>query len=211
MHCRAYPPVVSPVTVAVTTSNVVDPSIAAGGSVCLRGVAIALDSEVGKTFIIDCCRNLEGLLTDGEIKSKYELTDEVWGRLAGNTPLLRAVRAEWDRRIHNGEAAREAAQRHFARAPGILSRFGSYDSERWLEEPYFAALPTFEPRMGFAAAVQYHGMWELQMRFPELSEAELKVALSWPLDVLKCLLDHIVPPERTFKIVQQCAASYGVH
>ena len=106
---------------AVTTGNVVDPSTAAGGSVVLRGVTIALDSEVGKTFIIDCCRNLEGLLGDGEIKSKYELRDEDWKRLADNGLLLRAVRAERERRIHNGEAARDAAQRHFARAPSILN------------------------------------------------------------------------------------------
>jgi hypothetical protein len=91
------------------------------------------------------------------------------------------------------------------------SLFGSYDSERWLEEPYFCSLPTFGPRMGFAAAARDHGMWELQMRFPDLSEAELKVALSWPLDVLRQLLDSIVPPQRTFEVVERCAASCGVH
>jgi hypothetical protein len=41
--------------------------------------------------------------------------------LARNEQLLRAVRAELDRRITNGEAAREAAQRHFAKAPSILN------------------------------------------------------------------------------------------
>jgi hypothetical protein len=34
--------------------------------------------------------------------------------------LLRAVRAERERRIANGDAAREAARRHFAKAPTVL-------------------------------------------------------------------------------------------
>src|SRR5690242_12738749 len=92
------------------------------GSVRLRGVTVALDSDVGRTFIADRTRNTEGLLTDGEIKAKYELGDTDWAGLASNAPLLHAVRAERDRRIRSGEAAREAAQHHLAKAPGILNR-----------------------------------------------------------------------------------------
>jgi hypothetical protein len=85
----------------------------------LRGVAVALDHDVGRAFIADCARNTEGLFSDGEIKSKYELTETDWAALTGNAPLLHAVRAERDRRIRSGEAAREAAQHHLAKAPSI--------------------------------------------------------------------------------------------
>src|SRR6266508_4342017 len=78
-------------------------AVAAPGSVRLRGITVALDSNVGAVFIADCARNTEGLLSDLELRAKYELTDEDWERLAGNTHLLRAVRAERDRRILSGE------------------------------------------------------------------------------------------------------------
>ena len=90
------------------------------GTVILRGVTVALDSEVGQAFVIDCARNTEGLMADHEIKAKYELSDQDWERLAGNTPVLHAVRAERERRIRNGDVAREVAQRHFAKASTVL-------------------------------------------------------------------------------------------
>jgi hypothetical protein len=98
-----------------------EPSPLSDGSVCLRGVTVSLASDVGEAFIADCARNVEGLLCDVEIKTKYELSDEDWERLASNAPLLRAVRAHREHRIFNGEAPREAAQRHFTKAPAILN------------------------------------------------------------------------------------------
>jgi hypothetical protein len=91
-----------------------------GGTVTLRGVTVTLDTDVGQAFVIDCARNTEGLIPDAEIRRKYGLSDQDWERLAGNTPVLHAVRAERERRIANGDAAREGAQRHFAKAPTIL-------------------------------------------------------------------------------------------
>ena len=88
--------------------------------VVLRDVRVALDSETGQLFIADCARNIEGLLSDLEIRTKYGLTNEDWAGLAGNSYLLSAVRAERDRRITNGEGAREAAQRHLSKAPDVL-------------------------------------------------------------------------------------------
>jgi hypothetical protein len=102
--------------------DVIDPDIPNAGSVVLRGDKVALDSDVGESFVADCARNTEGLTSDLDIKTRYELGDEDWERLAANTPLLHAVRAERERRIRNGDAAREAAQRHFAKAPSILNR-----------------------------------------------------------------------------------------
>jgi hypothetical protein len=43
------------------------------GSVILRGIPVALDTDVGGAFITDCARNTEGLLFDEEIREKWQL------------------------------------------------------------------------------------------------------------------------------------------
>ena len=106
----------------VVTGDFVRPGVTEVGAVCLRGVLVPLDSDVGEAFVVDCSRNLEGVMPDAEIMAKYELSNEEWEQLANNAPLLQAVRAERERRIFNGDASREAAQRHFAKAPNILNR-----------------------------------------------------------------------------------------
>jgi hypothetical protein len=94
---------------------------AAPDALVLRGSAVSLESDVGTEFTKHCARNVEGLLCESELRAKYQLNDEDWARLAKNEQLLRAVRTEVDRRISNGECAREAAQRHHARAPTVLN------------------------------------------------------------------------------------------
>jgi hypothetical protein len=101
-------------------SSVADAGPIKVGSVALRGVTVALDTDVGQAFVADCARHTEGLLSESEIKSKWALSGEDWVGLAANTPLLEAVRAERERRIRNGDAAREGAQRAFAKAPTVL-------------------------------------------------------------------------------------------
>jgi hypothetical protein len=111
----------SNVTAAVVMGgDVIDPDTSNAGTVILRGITVALDSEVGRAFVIDCARNTEGLIPDAEIRSKYGLSDQDWKWLADNKPLLRAVRAERERRIRSGEAPREGAQRHLLKAPSVL-------------------------------------------------------------------------------------------
>lgn len=73
------------------------------------------------------------------------------------------------------------------------SRFGSYDAERNRDDPYFSNTPPSKPRMNFAAAAQHYGLFELQMRFPQVSEATLKEMLTWPLDLLDEALKRIFP------------------
>jgi hypothetical protein len=92
------------------------------GSVVLRGLTVALDTDVGQAFITDCARNTEGLLPDDEIREKYGLSARAWERLASNTPAIHAVRAERARRVANGAAAREGAQRHFVKVPDVLGK-----------------------------------------------------------------------------------------
>ncbi len=113
----------NPITTATDDArDLVDRGTEEAGSVVLRGVTVPLDSDVAEMFVADCVRNLEGLLSDLEIKVKYELTTAEWERLADSKHLLRKLRAERDRRILSGEAAREAAQRHFVKAPHVLHR-----------------------------------------------------------------------------------------
>jgi hypothetical protein len=95
--------------------------VASADSVVLRGVTVALDTDVGQLFVTDCARNTEDLLSDSDIKRKWGLSDEDWQRLADNAALLHAVRAECERRISSGECAREAARLHFTNAPNILN------------------------------------------------------------------------------------------
>lgn len=89
-------------------------------SVLLRGVTVPLQSEVGETFVNDCARNIEGLVSDDEIKSKWGLSEESWSSLSQNSPLLEAVRAARERRFMTDLATSEAARRQYAKAPGIL-------------------------------------------------------------------------------------------
>jgi hypothetical protein len=105
-----------------TKSIVPDAVVIAGdaGSVVLRGVTVALDTDVGHAFVIDCARNTEGLIPDAEIRNKYGLSAEDWERLADNKPLLQAVRAERERRIRTGDAATESARHHYVKAPRVL-------------------------------------------------------------------------------------------
>ena len=72
------------------------------------------------------------------------------------------------------------------------SRFGSFDGERRVDEPYFANTEDL-PRISFAEAARQYGMHELRMRFPEESDDTLKEVLSWPLDLLRDTLNRLSP------------------
>jgi hypothetical protein len=90
--------------------------------VILRSTPIDLNSDVGHAFVTDCTRAGEGLLTDKELREKYELSPVDWINITKDAALGHAIRAERERRMLNGTAAREAACRHFVKAPGILDQ-----------------------------------------------------------------------------------------
>jgi len=91
-----------------------------GGSVVLRGVEIDLDSDIGVGFVDDCCRFIENVTSEAQLKAKYKLSDADWERLTENEPLQQAVARRKERRIRTGEAAREKAQYLFLAAPDVL-------------------------------------------------------------------------------------------
>jgi hypothetical protein len=75
----------------------------------------------------------------------------------------------------------------------FASRFGSWNAERRVDDPYFAHPYPEQPRLSFGAAAQEYGMRELQTRFPEASEAALKEILLLPLEMLECTLNRLRP------------------
>jgi hypothetical protein len=90
------------------------------GSVILRGVEVPVGSDIGAAFTTDCCRFVESLVTETQVREKWDLGDEAWQALASNVALQRAVGATKERRIHNGDAAREKAAHLLVEAVGIV-------------------------------------------------------------------------------------------
>ena len=100
------------------SNNVINPNPDA--VVILRGISIPLASDIGGAFIADCSRNRERLVSDNQICEKYGLSLNAWAEIAKNKAVRLAVNAEHERRILNGDAAREAAAKLFAEAPEVL-------------------------------------------------------------------------------------------
>ena len=96
-----------------------------GDIVSLSKTPIDLHSDAGHQFVIDATRAGEGLLTDADLTEKYELTDADWKAIRGDRALGRAVRAERERRMLSGTAARESAARYFVKGPSILDQIAT--------------------------------------------------------------------------------------
>jgi hypothetical protein len=86
----------------------------------LSSCPIDLDGEVGRQFVVDATRAGEGLITDKELQEKYELSPADWIVITKDTQLGKLIRAERERRVLSGTAAREAAKKYFVKAPSIL-------------------------------------------------------------------------------------------
>jgi hypothetical protein len=75
----------------------------------------------GRDFVADCVRAGEGLISDRELRDKYEIAPDAWKVITKNKSLIQAIRAESERRVRTGLAAQEAAAKHFSRAPKVLN------------------------------------------------------------------------------------------
>jgi hypothetical protein len=91
-----------------------------GGTVVLRGIAVPLDGDVARVFVTDCVRFIENLITEEQLRKKYQLDDAGWQQLATNEPLQQRVGSQKEKRIRSGEAAREKAAALFVEAPAVL-------------------------------------------------------------------------------------------
>ena len=80
---------------------------------------IDLDSDTGRAFIVDATRAGEGLISDKELQEKYEISDADFRLTSKDKAVGRAIRGQSECRVRNG-TAREAAAKHFVKAPAVL-------------------------------------------------------------------------------------------
>jgi hypothetical protein len=98
--------------------NTIEPS---GGHVVLRGHKIEVDSDIGRAFAIDCCRFIEGLITEEALRKKYGLhTDAQWRELSDIEPLQLLIGKLKEERVRSGEAQREKAAQHWLNAVDVV-------------------------------------------------------------------------------------------
>ena len=97
-------------------------------TITLHGVSVELNSDLGREFTENCVRAGEGLITDRELSEIYELSPADFQAVSKDTALIRAIRTVRDQRVRTGQAAREAAAKHFVKAPGILDRIMTNES-----------------------------------------------------------------------------------
>jgi hypothetical protein len=69
----------------------------ANAEVVLRGVKVALKSDLGAAFICDCSRNWERILSNSAICEQYGLSADDWQAMGANKALVAAVRLEHQR------------------------------------------------------------------------------------------------------------------
>src|SRR5262245_31904487 len=72
-------------------------------------------------LIADLCRFAEGIFSEQEVKKRHRLPDAIWQQMANDDLLVERIEAEKVRRIRDGSAKRELAQKHIVRAPNVLS------------------------------------------------------------------------------------------
>src|SRR5262245_47735981 len=93
-----------------------------GDVINLRNTPIDINTDIGHAFVVDCTRAAEGLITDKELSEKYELSPADWRAITKDKALGHAVRAERERRVRSGLAAKEAAAKHLVKGVGIVDQ-----------------------------------------------------------------------------------------
>jgi hypothetical protein len=78
--------------------------------------------EEDHSFVQDCCRFAEGILSEANMKRKYGFADAIWENLGSNGKLLAAVEDEKIRRVRTGQQKRERAQVLVVAAPDVMSK-----------------------------------------------------------------------------------------
>jgi hypothetical protein len=81
---------------------------------------IDLNSDRGHAFIVDATRAAEGVISDKDLETKYELSAADLRNIAQDPAVGKAIRAERESRLRSGRAARELAAKAFVRAPAVL-------------------------------------------------------------------------------------------
>jgi hypothetical protein len=89
--------------------------------VTLHGETIDLASNAGRELVADCTRAAENLISDDDLRAKWELSPSDLENLTQSKALVKAIRSERERRVRSGLAAREAAAGYLVQAPKVLN------------------------------------------------------------------------------------------
>jgi hypothetical protein len=82
---------------------------------------VSHEDEFNSQLVQDLARFAEGgLITEKEIRRRYQFDDAVWESLADNEALIAAIEDEKVRRVRSGALKRERAQALVTSAPGVL-------------------------------------------------------------------------------------------
>jgi hypothetical protein len=92
------------------------------GTITIGGAQVDLNSDAGHSFLVDAVRAAEGLITDRDLVELHGVSPPELQALAKDSSFARALRAERDRRVRDGTAARESAAQIFVRAPKIMGQ-----------------------------------------------------------------------------------------
>jgi len=71
-------------------------------------------------LIADLCRFSEGVLTEQQVRKRHRLPDNVWKQMGSDDLLVEKIEAEKVRRMRDGSAKREKAQKLVMTAPDVL-------------------------------------------------------------------------------------------
>ena len=82
---------------------------------------IALDSDLGRELIVDCCRFQEEILTEKQVRKKYRFDASAWEALGNDENLIEKIESERLRRIRDGSAKREKSQLLVVKAPDVAA------------------------------------------------------------------------------------------
>jgi hypothetical protein len=107
----------SPALAAVATND---------NFVTLHGKLVALDSDEGRRFVLDCTRSGEGAgLNDADVIDRWEISVSEWEAIKTNVKLGRAIRECGRQRRASGQKTVETANEYFTKSPKILDQIQS--------------------------------------------------------------------------------------
>jgi len=78
------------------------------------------DEEFNAQLVQDLARFSEGLVTEKDIRRRYQFDESTWTALGENEALFAAIEDEKTRRIRNGQQKRERSQKLVTQAPDVL-------------------------------------------------------------------------------------------
>src|SRR5262249_55884184 len=80
------------------------------------------DLKDNHEFVSDCCRHIEGVLSEAAVRKQWHFVAATWELLGDDDGLVRAIEETKINRVRSGAAKRERAQQHILRGVEVLSK-----------------------------------------------------------------------------------------